>query len=178
MRTRYKITEKECIYFVTSTIVEWMPVFTSQKYCDIIIESIKFCKTHKDLKLYAFVIMDNHIHLVAKAPELSDTLSSFKKFTAKEIIDQLKLDNKQWLLSQLAFYKKKYKTESDYQVWQEGIHPQLILNEEMLRQKIEYIHCNPVRRGLVDLPEYWRYSSYRNYYLNDHSIIQIDELLL
>ena len=178
MRTRYKITEKEGIYFVTSTIVEWMPVFTSQKYCDIIIESIKYCKVHKGLKLYAFVLMDNHIHLIVKAPELSDTLASFKKFTAKEIIDQLKQDSKQWLLSQLAFYKKKYKTESDYQVWQEGSHPQLMLNEEMLRQKVKYIHCNPVRRGLVDSPEHWSYSSYRNYHLNDHSIIQIDEFLL
>ena len=177
MRTRYKITEKDGIYFVTSTIVEWMPVFTSQKYCDIIMESIKYCKTDKGLKLYAFVIMDNHTHLIVKAPELSDTLASFKKFTAKEIIDQLKHDNKQWLLSQLTFYKKKYKTESVYQVWQEGIHSQLILNEEMLRQKFEYIHCNPVRRGLVDLPEHWCYSSYRNYHLNDHSIVQIDELL-
>jgi len=178
MRTRYKITEKEGIYFATSTIVEWMPVFTSQKYCDIIIESMKYCKVHKGLKLYAYVIMDNHIHLVAKAPELSATLASFKKFTAKEIIDRLKHANKQWLLGQLAFYKKKYKTESDYQVWQEGSPPQLMLNEEILRQKIEYIHGNPVRRGMVDSPEDWWYSSYRNYHLNDHSIIRIDELLL
>lgn len=116
MRTRYKITEKECIYFVTSTIVEWMSVFISHTYCDIIIRSLNYCKTHKGMKLYAYVIMDNHIHLIVKAPELSATLASFKKFTAKEIIDQLKQDNKQWLLSQLAFYKKKYKTESDYQV--------------------------------------------------------------
>ncbi|MBM4067104.1 MAG: transposase, partial [Planctomycetes bacterium] len=72
----------------------------------------------------------------------------------------------------------KYETESDYQVWQEGIHPQLILNEEMLMQKIEYIHYNPVRHGLVDAPEHWRYSSSRNYLLNDHSVIPVDELPL
>ena len=141
-------------------------------------QSLKFCKETKGLRLYAFVIMDNHIHLIVKASELSGTMASFKKFTAKEIIGQLKHDNKQWLLGQLAFYKKKYKTESDYQVWQEGIHPQMILNEEMLMQKIEYIHYNPVRHGLVDAPEHWRYSSSRNYLLNDHSVIPIDELPL
>lgn len=178
MRTRYRIIEKNGIYFVTSTTVEWIPLFTSRKYCDIVIQSLKFCKETKGLRLYAFVIMDNHIHLIVKASELSGTMASFKKFTAKEIIGQLKHDNKQWLLGQLAFYKKKYKTESDYQVWQEGIHPQLILNEEMLMQKIEYIHSNPVRHGLVDTPEHWRYSSSRNYLLNDHSVIPIDELPL
>lgn len=137
-----------------------MPIFTSQKYCDVIIQSLKFCKETKGLKVYAFVIMGNHFHLIASAPELSNTLASLKKFTAKEIFILLKQDNKEWLLSQIAFYKKKHKNESDYQVWQEGIHPQWILNNDILIQKIEYIHCNPVRRGLVDDPGHWRYSSF------------------
>ncbi|NUO10371.1 MAG: transposase [Candidatus Brocadia sp.] len=176
MRSRYKIIQKEGIYFVTSTVVEWIPIFTTQKYFDIIIQSLKFCKDYKGLKLYAFVILDNHFHLVVSAPELSNTLTSLKKFTAKEIITQLGQDNRHRLLIQLAFYKKRYKTKSDYQVWQEGVHPELIMNNEMLFQKIEYIHYNPVKRGLVDMPEHWRYSSSRNYLANDHSIIQIDEL--
>ncbi|MEW5995742.1 MAG: hypothetical protein AB1744_15290 [Candidatus Zixiibacteriota bacterium] len=89
---------------------------------------------------------------------------------------QLKKDNKQWLLKELAFFKKTHKTRSDYQVWQEGVHPKLIATNEMLVQKIEYCRLNPVRRGIVDSPEQWRYSSARNYILNDHSIIQIDAL--
>jgi REP element-mobilizing transposase RayT len=66
-------------------------------------QSFKFCKEMKGLKVYAFVIMDNHFHLIASAPELSNTLASLKKFTAKEIIALLEQDNKEWLLSQLAF---------------------------------------------------------------------------
>ena len=178
MRSRYKIIQKEGIYFVTSTTVEWIPIFTTRKYFDIIIQSLKFCKKHKGLKLYAFVILDNHFHLIVSAPELSDTLASLKMFTAKEIVMQLKQDNKQWLLNQLAFYKKINKTKSDYQVWQEGVHPEWILNNEMLIQKAQYIHYNPVRRGLVEMSEHWLYSSSRNYLLNDHSVIQIDEMLV
>ncbi|MDR4504414.1 MAG: transposase [Candidatus Scalindua sp.] len=176
MRSRYRITEKEGIYFVTSTIVEWIPVFTTQKYCDIVIDSLRFCKDHKGLRLYAFVILENHFHLVVSAPELSDALASLKKFTAKEIINALKQDNNRWLLNQLAFFKKRNKMASDFQVWQEGFHPQLILNDKMLIQKVEYIHQNPVRYGLVDEPEHWRYSSARNYRTDDHSIIKTDEL--
>jgi hypothetical protein len=56
-----------------------------------------------------------------------------------------------------------HKTESTYQVWKEGNHPQLIESEEVMRQKLDYIHQNPVKRGYVDLPEHWRYSSARDY---------------
>jgi len=47
--------------------------------------------------------------------------------------------------------------------WQESVHPELIQDEEMMRQKIEYIHRNPVKRGYVDQAEHWRYLSARNY---------------
>ncbi|MGR3219926.1 MAG: REP-associated tyrosine transposase [Candidatus Anammoxibacter sp.] len=177
MRSRYKITEKEGIYFVTSTIVEWIPIFTTQRYFDIIIDSLRFCKDHKELKLYAFVILGNHFHLAVSAPALSAAIASLKMFTAKEVIKALKQDNKRWLLNQLAFYKERNKMASNFQVWQEGFHPQLILNNEMFVQKVEYIQQNPVKHGLIDAPEHWRYSSARNYSANDHSIIETDELL-
>ncbi len=67
------------------------------------------------------------------------------------------------ILEQFAFYKKKHKTDRTYQVWEEGSHPQLIQNDEMLIQKLDYIHQNPVKRGYVDEPVHWRYSSARNY---------------
>ena len=176
MRTRYKITEENGIYFVTSTVVEWIPIFTSRAYFDILIDSLKYCKAEKGLKLYAFVILDNHFHLIVSGDDLSRTLQSLKRFTSRKIIEQLKLHNKHWLLNQLAYFKKRYKVESTFQVWQEGFHPQLILNEQMLVQKIDYIHNNAIERGFVDAPEHWRYSSARNFILGDHSIIQLDPL--
>jgi REP element-mobilizing transposase RayT len=176
MRSRYKVTENNGIYFVTSTVVEWIPVFTSKIYFEIIIDSLKFCRTNKGLKLYAFVIVDNHFHLIVSGERLAEIMRSLKGFTSRQIIEQLKRDNKKWLLNQLAYYKKRHKTESTFQVWQEGFHPELILSEEMLVQKIEYIHFNPVKRGYVNLPEQWRYSSARNFILEDQSIIEIDLL--
>ena len=67
------------------------------------------------------------------------------------------------ILEQLAFYKKVHNTDRSYQFWQEGIHPELIQNEEMMRQKVDYIHNNPVSRGYVDKPKHWWYSSARKY---------------
>ena len=176
MRSRYKISEENGFYFATSTITEWLPVFTSERYFEIIVSSLQFCIENKGLKLYAYVILDNHFHLVVSAPDLSKTMTSMKKFTAHEIIKQLKEDKKEWLLNQLAYYKKRHKKGSIHQVWQEGFHPQLLVTEEMLIQKINYLHKNPVKRGFVDSPEYWRFSSARNYLLNDHSIIEVEVL--
>lgn len=174
MRDRYKITEEDGVYFITSTIVEWLPVFTASAYFEIVIDSLKYCMMNKALKLFAYVILDNHFHLIVSSPVLLDAISSLKKFTAKTIIERLKQDKREWLLNQFIFYKKDYKKASEHQIWQEGIHPVLISNPDILRQKIEYIHNNPVKRGLIDLPEQWRYSPARNYIYNDHSIIKIN----
>ena len=90
-------------------------------------------------------------------------MSSFKSYTARQIIEYYKQKKSQYVLQQLSFHKKLYKQDRTYQLWQEGSHPQEIQGIEMMRQKVEYIHNNPVKRGWVDLPTDWRYSSARNY---------------
>ena len=175
MRSRYKFVRENGVYFITSTIVEWISVFTHKDYFDIIAQSLKFCRENKGLKIYAYVILENHVHLVASAENISYIIMDLKKFTAREIIDKAKDDDNKWLLNQFEFYKKKHKSNSQYQVWQEGVHPQLIETEDILRQKIEYIHNNPVLRGYVAKPEYWVYSSASNYFL-DKGVLDIDKI--
>lgn len=120
--------------------------------------------------------MENHLHLVAGAPELSKAIKAFKGFTAREIVALAEASGRTELLNQFMVRKKRSKEASQHQVWQEGAHPQIIRDDATLNQKIEYIHNNPVRRGYVDAPEHWRYSSARNYYLDDHSVLAIDPL--
>ncbi len=173
MRTRYKILDEAYPYFVTATIVEWIPVFTKERYFEIITSALKFCREKEKFKLHAFVILDNHLHLIISGENLSQGIKDFKSFTARKIIETAKADNQKWLLNQFAFFKKKHKTESEFQVWQEGVHPQMIQNEAMLTQKAEYIHENPVKRGLVKNPEHWIYSSASNYIL-ESGVLEID----
>ena len=178
MKTRFRIITDEGTIFITSTIVEWLPVFTSKPYFDILIESLAFCRQHKALKLYAFVILDNHFHCILSSPNLQACITDLKRYTARRILDQLRADRKEWLLNQFAFFKKRHKNRSTYQVWQEGYHPQWIISEEMLINKIEYIHNNPVKRGLVSLPEHWLYSSARSLVHGKPSVVELDEILL
>jgi len=176
MRSRYRFVDLYGTYFLTMTIVEWIPVFTQRTVCEIIAESLSFCRANKSLCLHAYVIMENHLHLVASGPDLPGTIRAFKGFTARQILLHAQSSGQEWMLNQFEHYKQRHRTASTHQVWQEGSHPQLIQGDEMLLQKIEYIHNNPVRRGWVDLPEHWRYSSARNYLVGDQSVLEIDLL--
>jgi REP element-mobilizing transposase RayT len=159
MRSRYRVNEPHAAHFITSTIVEWLPVFTSAAYCDIIIESFEYCRQHKGLRIHGWVIMDNHIHAVVFAPDLPRVIADLKKYTARRILEQLKADNREWLLKEFAHFRGASKTDSEHQVWQEGFHPQAIVDDAMMLQKLEYMHNNPVTRGMVASVEHWRYSS-------------------
>ena len=171
-RSRYKITQKEAPHFLTFTINQWIPVFTRPDTINHILDTWKYLQTHRDLKIYAYVILENHIHIVAQSDNLSRDVKSFKAHTARVILDYLEEQNAGFLLKKLAFAKQKHKTNSTYQLWQEGSHPQLMANEKMLRQKIEYIHMNPVKRGYVELPEHWCHSSAR-YFAGQDSVVEI-----
>ena len=177
MRTRYRITDNSYPYFLTCTVIEWLPVFTRKPYFDVIIESLKYCRERKGLKIFAYVILDNHLHLVANGEGLEVTIKEFKSYTAQGIIKLAVEEGKEWLLNQFKYFKAKHKKESQHQVWQEGFHPQLVSSEEMLRQKVEYIHDNPVRAGLVERAEDWVYSSAKNY-LGQAGVLEIDVIEL
>ncbi len=175
MRSRYAIRESHGTYFITSTIVEWLPVFTTAACCDIIVRSLLHCREHKGLQIYAWVILDNHIHAILSAPDLSGTLADFKRFTARVLLEQIKLEKREWLLNQLAYFCALHKRDSAHQVWQEGIHPQQIGSDEMMVQKLDYIHNNPVLRGSVIGPEHWRYSSAHEWLADGHPLFKCDQ---
>jgi REP element-mobilizing transposase RayT len=162
-RTRYRIFETHYPYFMTCTIAGWLPVFTRADSVDIILDSWRFLQNAHEFSLYGYVILENHVHLVASAPELALVMQRFKSYTARQIIDWLKTQAARQLLAQLRALKRRHKIQSDHQFWQEGSHPQQIGTDEMMRQKLDYIHMNPVKRGYVDDPVHWRYSSARNY---------------
>jgi REP element-mobilizing transposase RayT len=162
-RSRYKIYEPTHPHFVTCTILHWLPIFTRKESVEIVLSCLKFLQKQDALKLHAYVILENHLHMVVQNNDLQKSMASFKKFTAVELLKLLHKENVTTLLDQLAFYKKAHRKEKTYQVWEEGYQPKLTQNDLMLKSKIEYIHQNPVKRGYVDEPEHWRYSSARDY---------------
>ena len=162
-RTKYKIFEPTHPHFVTCTILHWLPIFTRKESVQTIIDSLKFLQEKENLKIYAYVILENHLHMIVSSDDLHKSMQSFKQYTAKQILDMLKRENVKTILEQLMLYKKAHHKEKTYQVWEEGYQPKLIKNDAMMIQKINYIDNNPVKRGYVDEAEHWRYSSTRDY---------------
>ncbi|MBX7045257.1 MAG: transposase [Ignavibacteria bacterium] len=176
MRSTYKVHNQQSVYFITSTIVNWINIFTSEKYFNILIEALNFYVEKQKLSVIAFVIMKNHFHMICKSENLTETIRLIKSYTAKKIISELERDNPK-LLKIFTEYKKDYKIKSTYQIWQEGFHPQEVINNQILKQKIEYIHNNPVKAGYCNLSDEWKYSSSEFYFTGKKSMIKIERLI-
>ncbi|MFW6164088.1 MAG: REP-associated tyrosine transposase [Planctomycetota bacterium] len=162
-KSRYKVYHPAEPHFLTCVTVAWLPVFTRPEAAERVLDSLRFLIREGSLTLYGWVLMENHLHLIAQSPDLPAQMARFKSFTGRQIVALLKQRGDRLLLRLLHQFKDKVRTNRPYQLWQEGNHPQLIQGDAMMQQKLEYLHGNPVRRGYVDEPRHWRYSSARDY---------------
>ncbi len=162
-RSRYKVYEPTHPHFMTCTILHWLPLFTNKDSVQIIIDSLTHLQKSDNLTIFSYVILENHLHLLAQSDDITKTMQKFKSYTAYELLKLLQKNNAQTLLNQFAYHKKAHRTESTYQIWEEGFHPKLIQSDSMMKEKIEYIHYNPVKRGYIEEAEHWRYSSAKDY---------------
>ena len=163
MALAYSIKNQEGVYFVTFTVHQWVDVFTRQCYVDILLDSIKFCQENKGLQVYAWVVMSNHCHLIIGSNKtlLSDIIRDLKKHTSKTIIESIteneKESRKRWMLWLL-------KKDDHIWFWEEGYHGEEVFSQAFFDSKLNYIHMNPVRAGLVEKEEEYLNSSCADYY--------------
>ncbi len=167
MSTGYQIIDQKAPYFLTFQIVDWVDIFTRKIYKDIIIDSFKFMIENRKFQLFAYVIMSNHVHLIAQSEgRLSDNIRDIKKFTCVKIIETIKAQQesrKDWLLDIFRTNGESNKANKEYQVWTHENHAVLLNSNAFIKSKVDYIHNNPVRSGIVEKPEDYLYSSARNY---------------
>lgn len=168
MGYKYQIHDQSKAYFLTFTVVQWVDVFSRKAYKDIVIDSLKYCQKNKGLVIYAYVIMTNHLHLLVSSnnENLSQTIADFKKFTSKAIIKVVREGNesrKDWMLNLFSSEAKKNSRNKYFQFWKQKSHPVQIYSNPFIKQKVKYIHNNPVKAGIVKKPEDYIYSSARNY---------------
>ena len=172
----YKITDQQGLYFFTLTVKDWIDIFTRNEYRKIVTDSLSYCTKEKGLEIYAWVLMSNHLHIIASSSkeDLSGILRDFKKFTASKIIeainDNTKESRKRWLLWLL---KSKDEGEKETkQLWQPGNHPVELRTEAFYKQKMQYIHQNPVRAGWVSNEEDYEWSS-AGYFYKKHTAVEL-----
>jgi len=175
----FSITKNTDYYYCTDTIVGWQCVFMSLPFFELIIESLRYCQSEKGLRIHGYVIMPNHLHSIISAANknLSDIIRDFKRFTSCKISDLLEETGNNRLMKYFSTAAERVGRGNDYKIWQSGSHPEAIVSYDFFLQKLNYIHNNPIRKGFVEQPEHWMFSSARNYILDDHSIIKIDSVM-
>ncbi len=175
MSNRYRIKHQDGVYFLTMTVHKWVDVFTRPKYKNTVLESFKYCQQNLGLKLHAYVIMTNHIHLIASVKSgtnLSSFINSFKSHVAKQLIKELrnKKESRKWILDILK------KEDGSIQFWKKSNHPIILYSDKVANQKIQYIHMNPVKAGIVDFSYQYKYSSAPFYEKRNCELIQLEPI--
>ena len=177
MREGYSIRDQNLPHFVTFTVVDWIDVFSRKVYRDEVVASLDYCIKKKSMHLYGYVIMSNHIHMIVQSEEgkLSELIRDFKKFTARAIINKIESEaesRREWMLERFALAASGHSRNSKYQFWSYGSHPEEIYTNKFMWTKLDYLHLNPVRAGLVARASQYVYSSASNY-VNDKGLIPI-----
>lgn len=171
MSVKYKIRDQNGLNYLTCTICGWVDLFGRESFRDIVLDSWKYCHEHKGLHVWAYVFMSNHIHMIVStdAPNrLEDVIRDFKAHTARKFLELLQdkrqpESRREWLLYLFQYFARKFKDKRQHQIWQHDNHPIELYSEQVVIQKLRYIHNNPVRAKLVRQPEHWLYSSASNY---------------
>lgn len=180
----YQIRDQHAVYFLTFTVTQWVDAFTRPEYIAILIESFRYCQEHKNLKIHAYCIMSNHLHIIcsSEAPnKLSDTIRDLKQFTARRIFkaieDNPKESRKNWMLWLFKSDGERNKRNEIFQFWQQTNHPIECSTNDILKSRIEYIHQNPVKRKIVSKAEEYYFSSAMDYFKGrQFGVLEIDML--
>ncbi len=157
----YRIIEGVAVYFITFTVVEWLPVFIDESNCKIVTDSLNYCISNKNLRVSAYVIMPTHMHAVVHDNDfdsirLKNTLDNLRKFTGRRLADAV-LEKGPACFNQV--FARNAGDDRLRRFWQSTQHPEGITNLHFMQEKVNYIHLNPVRKGLVRNAADWRFSS-------------------
>jgi REP element-mobilizing transposase RayT len=169
MSRNYKIRDQTKLYFVSFAVVNWIDVFVRREYKEIVVDSLKYCIEHKGLEVYAWCIMSSHVHLIigSSGQPIEAILRDLKRHTSKTILKTIEEHNqesrKEWLLWMFRRAGSRNPNNDTYQFWQQHNHPIELSDNQIMQQKLDYLHQNPVEAGIVEEPWEYLYSSARDY---------------
>ena len=165
MSDKYTPHNPDGIYFLTFTVVEWVDLFTRRAYKEVVVDALRHCQQHKGLELFAWCLMPSHLHLLARAAEghtLGPIIRDFKKFTNHTIVRLIREEGesrRDWLLYRFEYAAKFQARIENHKMWQDGSHAIECYSADFLRQKLHYIHQNPVQDGTVEEAAHYVFSS-------------------
>jgi REP element-mobilizing transposase RayT len=164
------------VFFVTTVVYGRLRLFTRPSFVIPLYDSLIFYRAKLNIKLLGYVFMPDHIHLALwpeQASHVTDFMRDFKEFTAKRIVRQAEAEGCKVLLT--AFKQAGAETgRAMYKVWQDDFWERNIYTEAFLRQRLDYMHKNPARAGIVASPADYPHSSARNDERDDITLMEVD----
>jgi putative transposase len=151
-KNRISLDANQAAYFITPTAWNWYYLFDRHNRWQILADSLVYCQKHKGLKIFAYVFMLNHLHLIVQSPDVGGFLRDFKSYTSHQLIENIAVTEP----NVLALFTLE---DGSHRIWKEDNQPKIIETESFGLQKLAYIHNNPVMKGYVEQPEYRRWSS-------------------
>ena len=171
------------LQFITSSVYRRTRLFDRQRLRSNFVEVLRQFRQETGLLLMGWVLMPEHFHSLIKpepAESTSRLMQELKKRTAQQIVSLLtENQTHSWCRKMLTSLRLPPTVHSDshYRVWQRRFYPYGVYSEKKRLEKLNYMHNNPVKRGLVHSPEGWPWSSFRFYHLNDSSLLSMDKLV-
>lgn len=169
MSRKFKFRDQSKLYFVSFATVYWVDLFVRPEYNELLLESLKYCQNEKGLEVYGWCVMTSHVHLIigTKDKPLQDILRDFKSYTSRKLkneIDQHPSESRrEWIKWMMKRAGSKNGNNKEWQLWQQHNHPIELNTNELLEQKLDYLHNNPVESGFVSESYHWKYSSAIDY---------------
>lgn len=165
------------LYFVTTGAVQRQHIFKDDVIKRLIVDSLDCMRLRKRLKLYAFVVMPNHLHIIIQCAgenPVANVIRDLKKHVADRVIRYYRVLDNQSILDSLASVTTR-PDKQQHKVWEDGYNAKDIFSPD-LRQKLTYVHNNPCQPHwtLVECPEDYLWSSARFYLLEEPAIIPLD----
>jgi putative transposase len=160
MAHRFLVSQDSPVLYITVVTKDRLPVFRTDQLKEIVCCAIDEARKSAGFLLFAYVIMIDHIHLLTSRPSTtSDVLRVLKGLTARRVIDYLKANNYFSSLAKLEHQKRE--RNYTHSLWQTEKNILPIFSENMFMEKLNYIHQNPVRAGMVNAATDYHWSSAR-----------------
>ena len=158
--SKFRISKDSPAYYLTSVAKDRLPIFRKPEFAAIACRAIHEARLSGGFLIFAYVIMLDHLHLVTDSSRKSQDIHRFVNgIISRRMIDHLKEYGHEESLAKLRIQQRSDGWK--YSLWQHHPDTRLLWNEQMLWQRIQYTHLNPVRAGLADHPNDWKWSSAR-----------------
>jgi REP element-mobilizing transposase RayT len=157
----------EALHFVTGNFLDRVPVFKQEKCCEAFIDVLSTLLSEWPCRLIAYVLMPDHFHLIVNPQDgrIKEFTGQLKSLSAKAIVRTSR--GIQFTLCP---------DESSHIVWQDSFKAVPLWSAWMIWQKINYIHANPVKAGLVSAAKNYRWSSFQSFYFQNDKPLEVDQV--